>query len=48
MILDEKIKIVLRELRDDGSRTHHGVLVECQQEINKLRIQLRNAGVVVK
>ena len=36
MVLDNKIDIVLRELRLDGSRAHHHVLGCAREEIKRL------------
>ena len=36
MVLDNKIDIVLRELRADNSRAHHHVLDSAREEIKRL------------
>ena len=40
MIIDEQIRLVLAELRSDGSRTHYRVLNDAKMELLRLRVEL--------
>ena len=39
-VLDRQIKIVLQELKSDGSRTHHHVLGNARREIMRLNREI--------
>jgi len=40
MKLEDKIKIVLQEMRSDGNRQHYDTLKSAQQEISDLKSKL--------